>query len=344
MIEADLPENEDARLLALHKINILDTPIEERFERITRILCNALNVPIAAISLIDDKRQWFKSIQGINAAETPRSIAFCAHAILKDEILVVNDATKDDRFSKNPLVTESPSIRFYAGQPLSLDQNIRLGTLCAIDNKPRELSPAESELMRDLASIVESELALVALSEAQTKLIEELDHAHRELKIDPLTRLWNRSGIENLIKREWDFAKRKKFSLGVAMVNFDNFKTINDTHGYPVGDEIIRAGARMLLSSLRSHDAVGRWGGDEFIIIIPGCSHGELFLCLKKIQRTFGNHPVFTSVGPIPLSLSLGATSIIPYDASTIDDFIKKANDALSTAKKKGKGNIEIST
>ena len=126
MIEAELPVNEKERLVSLRNLNVLDTPLEERFERITRMVCRALNVPIAGISLVDEARQWFKSIQGITTSETPRSIAFCSHAILKDELMVIPDATEDVRFVDNPLVTGDPNIRFYAGQPLSLSADIRL--------------------------------------------------------------------------------------------------------------------------------------------------------------------------------------------------------------------------
>lgn len=105
-MEAKLPQNEEQRLAVLRQLNILDTPIEERFERITRMVCRSLKVPIAAISIVDESRQWFKSIQGLNASETPREIAFCAHAILRDELLLVEDATQDERFADNPLVTD----------------------------------------------------------------------------------------------------------------------------------------------------------------------------------------------------------------------------------------------
>ena len=113
-MKAELPKNEKERLAALKQLNILDTPLEERFERITRIVARSLNVPIAAISLIDESRQWFKSIQGLSDSETSRDVAFCAHAILDDELLLIPDATQDERFANNPLVTEKPFIRFYA--------------------------------------------------------------------------------------------------------------------------------------------------------------------------------------------------------------------------------------
>ncbi len=165
MIEARLPENEPERLDFLHGMNVLDTPIEERFERITRLVCTTLDVPIAAISLVDETRQWFKSVQGINASETPRSIAFCAHVILEDGIVVVNDATKDERFYNNPLVTGAPNIRTYVGCPIYASNKVKVGTLCAIDTKERHFTKEQLNTLKDLTKIAEAELAIDAVSE-----------------------------------------------------------------------------------------------------------------------------------------------------------------------------------
>ena len=118
MLEPPLPPDEAMRLAALRSLNILDTPAEERFDRITRLAQRLFDVPIALVSLVDTNRQWFKSCQGLDASETPRSISFCGHAILEDGPLIIEDATKDQRFADNPLVTGPPDIRFYTGQPL----------------------------------------------------------------------------------------------------------------------------------------------------------------------------------------------------------------------------------
>ncbi len=170
MQEAVFPNNEAERLFILRALNLLDTPIEERFDRITRIVCNALNVPIATITLIDDTRQWFKSGQGICVAETSRKDSFCAHAILENEMMIVPDASKDPRFHDNPLVISEPNIRFYAGIPITVRNAFNIGTLCAIDTRPRELTDAQRSIMHDLAKIVESEISAISLSETHYKM------------------------------------------------------------------------------------------------------------------------------------------------------------------------------
>jgi phosphoribosyl 1,2-cyclic phosphodiesterase/CheY-like chemotaxis protein len=158
-IRAQLPEQEEERLAALNKLEILDTGPEERFDRIARIASEAFDVPIALVSLVDRDRQWFKSCIGLNAKETPRDMAFCAHAILENKVMVVPDAFLDPRFADNPLVTGEPRVRFYAGYPLKLPDGNVMGTLCLIDTRPRQLDSRKLNLLRDLGKLAESELS-----------------------------------------------------------------------------------------------------------------------------------------------------------------------------------------
>lgn len=156
----DFPPDESHRLSALDELALLDTPPEERFDRLTRLAARALNAPIALVSLIDRHRQWFKSRHGLEAPETARDISFCGHAILREETLVIENALNDERFHDNPLVTGDPSIRFYAGAPLHDHHGHRVGTLCIIDRKPRSFTNEEQTILRDLANLVEREFSI----------------------------------------------------------------------------------------------------------------------------------------------------------------------------------------
>ncbi|WP_455209659.1 PAS domain S-box protein [Kaarinaea lacus] len=158
MQEPTIPNNESERLESLRQLLVLDTPAEERFDRLTRLAKEVFQVPIALVSLVDSGRQWFKSKQGLEACETPRNISFCGHAILSSDILYVPNALEDARFADNPLVTNAPHIRFYAGAPLTTVEGYRVGTLCIIDDKPRSLSTKELRTLRDLADCVQDEL------------------------------------------------------------------------------------------------------------------------------------------------------------------------------------------
>ena len=152
-----IPANESARIAALQALNILDTEPEERFDRLTRIAKRVFNVPYSTISMIDSQRQWFKSIQGLSLCQTSRDISFCAHAILFDEILYVENALKDERFHDNPVVVGDPKIRFYAGCSLSVN-GLKLGTFCVFDKKPRAFTSEDRQLLKDLATLAEQEL------------------------------------------------------------------------------------------------------------------------------------------------------------------------------------------
>ena len=158
MIAPRFPQNEQERIAALHELLILDTPPEDRFDLITIYSQRHFSVKTVLISLVDENRQWFKSQCGLDATETPRDISFCGHAILGDGILEIPDASKDPRFSDNPLVVEAPFIRFYAGAPLKLSSGYTVGTLCLIDPNPKKLYPEDKEHLHTLAMTVVQEL------------------------------------------------------------------------------------------------------------------------------------------------------------------------------------------
>ena len=155
-----IPPNEAERIQLLHALNLLDTAAEPAFDHITHLVAQILRVPIALVSLVDTERQWFKSKVGLDASETPREIAFCAHTIMGSEPMVVTDATQDVRFANNPLVVGTPGIRFYAGVPIMSSGGLALGTLCAIDSIPRTLTADEEGILISLGKLISKEVQL----------------------------------------------------------------------------------------------------------------------------------------------------------------------------------------
>jgi PAS domain S-box-containing protein len=164
--------NEEQRIAALRQLRILDTPREERFDRITELAVEFFKVPIVLISLVDVNRQWFKSCYGLDASETGRDVSFCAHAIAEDRTFVVEDATVDPRFADNPLVTDEPKIRFYAGQPIRGPEDALIGTFCLIDRVPRTFSERERKMLMHFGKLVETELRFTNISELSQQLLE----------------------------------------------------------------------------------------------------------------------------------------------------------------------------
>lgn len=179
---ATIPENEAARLEVLRQFEILDTDAEEAFDDLTRLAAYICGVPIAVISLVDSDRQWFKSRLGLSEEETSRDISFCSHAILQPGPLVVRDALDDERFRDNPLVTENPYIRFYAGSPLTTAEGFNIGTLCVVDRTPRDLNQEQLAALRMLSHQVMIQLELRRKIAFLTRALNEKKRKVKELE------------------------------------------------------------------------------------------------------------------------------------------------------------------
>ena len=246
------PIGEKKRLAELRSLEVLDTPAEERFDRITRLACRLFGVSVAAVNLIDAERAWLKSSQGVGQRDFERQETFCAHALVEQHDLVVEDATRDERFWANPSVTSPGGIRFYAGHRLNGPDGHALGVLCVADSRPRSFSIEDRDALRDLALIVEQELTVSRLGETQRELVRELDDARRNALLDELTQAWNRRAMDEILAREVARSRRDGSSLAVVMVDVDHFKVVNDVHGHPAGDAVIRGVADRLRGAVRA--------------------------------------------------------------------------------------------
>ncbi|SIS93630.1 sensor domain-containing diguanylate cyclase [Neptunomonas antarctica] len=255
MKKPDTTENEEARLKTLRSLDILDTPAEERFDRLTRLAKHMFDVPIALVSLIDEQRQWFKSSVGLDVRETSREISFCGHAILSDEVFIVEDAAEDERFADNPLVLQAPYIRFYAGCPLRHLDGSTLGTLCIIDTKSRIFNKEDMEALRDLAALAERELAAVQLA-----------------TLDELTKISNRRGFIMLSQQTLKMCSRTKISASLIFLDMNDFKLINDKWGHAEGDSALLSFAKIMGDTFRDSDIFARIGGDEFAVLLTNTS------------------------------------------------------------------------
>ena len=263
----EIHPNEVARLQTLRSFDILDTPQEERFDRLTRMARRLFDVPIALVSLVDKDRQWFKSRIGLPVSETPRDISFCGHSILGEEVFIIPDASSDERFQDNPLVIDKPNIRFYAGCPLRALNGTQMGTLCIIDDKPRDFSEADLSALTDLAAMAEQELAALQLA-----------------VLDELTEISNRRGFMTLVGYAICMCVRQKISASLVFFDLDKFKLINDTYGHSEGDRALVTFAKILHKTLRESDLVARIGGDEFAALLLDTPKASALDVILRLQ------------------------------------------------------------
>ncbi|AGL85108.1 GGDEF domain-containing protein [Pseudomonas protegens] len=307
MLYPSKPNNEALRIQTLRELNVLDTSPEERFDRLTRLAKRLFNVPIALVSLVDADRQWFKSCVGLDVSETSRDISFCGHAILGDQILTVPDAGLDERFHDNPLVVGAPGIRFYAGCPLTVTNGSKLGTLCLIDIKPRDLDDEDRALLRDLARMAEQELAAVQMA-----------------SMDELTLLSNRRGFEALARHALGVCKRLEKPATLLFFDLNDFKQINDTYGHAEGDGALKTFADVLRIAFRESDVIGRLGGDEFVALLTAADHVETSAIMARLREILDERNATLKRG-YDIRFSVGQ---IEYDAGRHPDIEALLADA----------------
>lgn len=315
----DVPANEAERLDALWALRVLDTPAEERFDRFTRLARRLFDVPIAVVSLVDQHRQWFKSRAGLSDIETPREISFCTHTIRDDSPLVVNDALADERFAASPLVTDDPGVRFYAGWPLRAPDGQRVGALCLIDRSPRTLEADDLTALSDLAAMVEHELAAVQLATR-----------------DPLTEVSNRRGFMLLAEQGLRFCRRRGAPMALVFIDIDDFKDVNDAFGHAEGDRALAGFAACLRGVARDMDVVGRFGGDEFVLLLVGATEAHAEQVTERLRDALRAEKCSSARG-YDLGFSYGIVSFDPDRHRSISDMLAQSDELMYRMKRRAR-------
>ncbi len=353
-VPAALPPDEARRLEELHSYEVLDTLSEQAYDDITLLASEICDCPIALVSLVDEGRQWFKSRVGLEATETPRDEAFCAHAILEPgELLVVRDATEDVRFAANPLVISEPSIRFYAGAPLRTSRGDALGTLCVIDRVARDLSDQQLRALEALSRQVMAQLelrrSLIELGryvERRKQYEQHLDRYQQELEeanarlselsnTDSLTGLHNRRALMEKLERECKRARRTSSPLALALLDVDHFKGYNDAYGHPSGDQALVQLADVLREIKRASDFVARLGGEEFAIVLVDTGFEGGVFAAERIRKTVET----AQWARRPLTVSLGV-AVFEADMPDVEALLAAADRALYQAKRAGRNRV----
>jgi len=279
MENPDLPIDEEQRLDALRSMRVLDTPVEERFERITRLVRKFFDVPMAAITLVDANRQWFKSGNGLDVRETSRDMSFCAHAILADEIFVIEDTHVDNRFFDNPLVTGSPYIRFYAGVPLHARNRSRIGTLCLLDTKPHSRDDFDLSVLEDLAALAEHEFRFESPLNQLPK--PEIENGRQPELLDEVTGMWNWDGITRLLEESLHHSRLHGGQQSMAWLHVDY--TLPANPSFAALNDVKRHLAAALLAGLDYRDTAGLVTGGQFLIILDETNREAMVTQLAMI-------------------------------------------------------------
>ncbi len=317
MLKPGITKDEKDRLESLKLLNVLDTMAEERFDRLTRIAQRMFDVPIALVSLVDSNRQWFKSNVGLEVNETSREVSFCGHTILGKDILVIPDTLQDDRFRDNPLVTQEPKIRFYAGCPLNTHNGLKVGTLCLIDREVRKFSETDEVFLADLAQMVENELSAVQMA-----------------TMDELTDLSNRRGFLMLAKRCLNHIIRNNLSGSLVFLDLDDFKSVNDDYGHEEGDKVLTAFADCLKQSCCDSDIIARFGGDEFIVFLSNSSRDQTQNFINTLEHAVMVYNQQAN-NTYNINFSHGVARFNPNKHRSINDMMSEAD--LTMFKDKGK-------
>jgi diguanylate cyclase (GGDEF)-like protein len=317
-----IPADEDDRLRELDRLGVLGTCGDIHMNRLVELASLTFSVPMAAISLVTADRQWFLSQKGLPVNETPREVAFCAHAIMSTEVMVVPNALEDARFRSNPLVTAEPLIRFYAGAPLRSDNGHNLGTLCVIDRQPLEPNPTQIRQLQLLSELVIRELNL-----------------RRQIALCPITGLPVRRRFLTIADQEFQKAKANQTDLSLFLFDIDNFRTINNRWGHQAGDHVLADLCKMSRQFLQEKDFAGRLGDGEFALLLVDTHPEDALGIAETLRHAVSTMPGVHNHSDVRLHISGGVTSLGTQDNS-FEDLLRRAEQALDLAKSNGRNQI----
>lgn len=317
--------DDDGRVAALRRLDVLDTAVEEPFEKIVTLVRTVLAVPMATVTLVDRDRQWFKARRGVDQSETPRAVSFCTHTIQQRDPLVIENVLDDPRFTDSPLVVGPPYVRSYAGVPLRTPDGYNIGALCAMDTRARRFSPADIAILSNFANIVCDELEL--------RLIAQVDH---------LTGALTRRGFVDQAQREMERTLRYGPASSLVMIDVDHFKRVNDTHGHAIGDHVLRQFASIAETTLRPCDLFGRLGGEEFALLMPETTGAAALVVAERLRKNIAEHPMaIPGGGAIHVTASFGVAELSASFA-TFTAWLERADTMLYAAKSGGRNRAQL--
>ena len=305
----------------------LEVGTEQEFRDLAELAAAVCRAPMGFVTLISRDQQVFKACAGMQGDVMPRDVSFCTHAILTpDAVLEVPDTACDVRFATNPLVTGPPGIRFYAGAPLIAPSGVALGTVCVVDQQPRNLTDAERRALKSLARQAVTQLEL-------RRAVEALKSLGRT---DGLTGIGNRRAFDQNFRDLWLAHVQDHSPLALLMLDIDHFKRINDAYGHIAGDEVLVQMARLLRIYVGQLDVVTRFGGEEFAVLLPGADLLAGRAVAERLRSAL--HGAKWPSGGVTASIGLSATHPSREDEPAA--LLARADRALYQAKQSGRDRI----
>ncbi len=314
-------DDEEGRIRALQRLHALDSEPEKPFETIMNLVEQTLDVPMCAVSLVDRTRQWFMARRGLDVCETARDISFCTHTIRQHEPFIVSNAWQHPLFANNPLVVGAPYIASYVGAPIRISSGYNVGSICAIDTRPRDFSPSDVALLTHFSKIAADELEL-----------------RRIASTDELTGVLSRRAWLEAAEARINDARQYQWPLALAMIDIDHFKPVNDTYGHAAGDNVIKTVAQAYDRNSRKFDVFGRLGGEEFGLLLPETTPEEAFSIAERHRKAI-EALVTEAAEDIRVTVSTGIAALCPH-TDTLETLIANADNALYFAKNAGRNRV----
>jgi len=306
---------------------------DQQLLRIRRIAKRAFKVE-KCILKFDDAQIGFAEGQQSKASVEAE---FCASLPLASVLLVVPDTQIEPLMAQHPMVTGAPRIRFYAACPIYNEQGALVGSINLVDYKPRTFSENDRLALRDMARMVERELYARQLNARREYLEQKTRNLRRKSLIDPLIGTWNRGAIMRILAIESARCDKMGVPLSVIVLDLDFFKRINDTYGHPAGDAVLANASNRLRACMRPLESLGRYGGEEFLAVLPGSSQQVALSIAERMRESIADEPQNIAGELVGLTISAGVCSSELFPSASTDELINRADKALYVAKAAGR-------
>jgi diguanylate cyclase (GGDEF)-like protein len=343
MSRAPLPAGETALLVSLSATSLFGMPEDYVFDCITNIGAQLFNAPVCTLALADAEKNRFNACVAMDIREAFRNTFFGGNVVADSEPRVIEDTLRDVRWLGDPLVHIAPQIRFFARHPIRGLGGAALGTLYILDFKPREFPPEQLRLLEEFVFLIELSFFARGITTVQKALGAKLDLARRESLVDPLLRIWNRGGIKAIIDEQHKSALEMRVPFSILMIDIDHFKNVNDHHGHIAGDTVLKAVTGVLLASLRKDDELGRYGGEEFIAILPNTDAINAEVLARRLNDSVSDLKVHMPAGLIGCTVSIGVAEWAPARPESVQALVHRADAALLSAKQCGRNRVCLS-